>query len=377
MKTRMISMLALVAIVAGSTDAFASRARINVMGKGDAGLILNSTGSLYYDDMYNIFYNPSYINDFKNYVIVEKGSVAGTNEGGFTTSFMGVNVGAFLNRVDAFELPTGPTNPITGTNLRPVDIVIGGDHGVKWGIGATYARANGTQFSGTSNNLALRAGAQVADFAPFVNYRVTGEEKATTGSKDKVKDMTIGLQYHYGEWTPYAAYRMMKTENAPATVGYQPLYDGKAWIVGAARNTKLGENARLVYTLAFARHNVSKSGSFAGTTYTAGTTKPVRTIMPIDFALEGDVASWITVRAGLGYRLMDRLSGGADTTLVGGAVGRTGTAQVSTTGRVGATFHINKIDLDWAYGNGAANIDADSVGFDGGTFTNLSVSYKW
>ncbi len=374
MKTRMISMLALVAIVAGSTDAFASRARVNVMGQGDAGFILNSSGSMYYDDMYNIFYNPAYVNDFKNWVIVEKGSATGTNEGGFVTSFMGVNVGAFFNRVDAFNFTSGATATANNSVLRPIDLVVGGDHGVKWGLGLTYAKSKGDAVTaGKQNHLTARAGVMVADFAPFVSYRIKGEDKTNDANKTKANDMTIGVKYQYGEWSPYAAYRTFKHETTAASVTTKD-NSLTAMLIGAGRNTKIGENARLVYNLAYARLTAKDIGASAS--------KSARTVIPVDFAIEGDVASWITVRAGLQYRLMDRVAGATNAAIVGGTAAKSGSQADNTGGRIGATFHVSKLDIDWAFGSnsasaGAANLDTDTVGFDSGTFSNLSVSYKW
>ena len=66
MNKKIISALVLAGMIMGS-NAFASRSRLNVMGTGGA-----AAGSFYYDHIYNIFYNPSYINDMKNYVIFEK-----------------------------------------------------------------------------------------------------------------------------------------------------------------------------------------------------------------------------------------------------------------------------------------------------------------
>ncbi|RYD90840.1 MAG: hypothetical protein EOP50_15285, partial [Sphingobacteriales bacterium] len=259
----MISMLALVAMVFGASEAFASRARVNVMGQGEAGFILNSTGSLYYDDMYNIFYNPAYVNDFKNWVIIEKGAVnnvngaanAGHGEGGFVTSFMGVNAGVFLNRSDAFNFNNGANGGTVanGAVVRPIDVVIGGDHGVKWGLGLTYARSSGattlapvapavTGPAGTQSHMTARAGLMVADFAPFISYRFMGNSKVDDNNKSQAKDMSAGLKYSYGEWTPYGVYRMFKNDT---TVGGTKTrnFDSTAWIAGAGRNTKLGENA--------------------------------------------------------------------------------------------------------------------------------------
>jgi hypothetical protein len=372
MKTRIISMLVLAGMIVGANSALASRARVNVMGQGENGFIFNGSGSMYYDDMYNIFHNPSYVNDFKNWVIIEKGvtnaTAAGTGnvEGGFVTSMMGMNFGFFMNREDAFSLSRLTLTPGTGnTGVRPIDFVIGGDHGVKWGLGMTYASQKGDVGAAAPRNtndrqLAVNAGIQVADFAPFINYRVTGKSTAiATGDETKTSDYAIGVKYMYGEFTPYAAYR-----KAFQKTGSTMNSSDKAYIVGVGRNSKLGENARLVYNVSFGQQTDKNNAA-------AGDAK--QTVIPVDFALEADVASWITVRGGLQYRLMDKVTGS-------GAGTSAGSQDDATTGRIGATFHINKVDLDWALGQGVAaanSLDSSSAGFDGGTFTNLSLAYRW
>lgn len=370
MKTSIVSMLVLAGMIVGANSALASRARVNVMGQGDNGFIFNGSGSLYYDDMYNIFYNPSYVNDFKNWVIIEKGpgGAGSTNsaEGGFVTSMMGMNLGVFMNREDAFTL-TRLSGAADGSlyGTRPIDVIIGGDHGVKWGLGLTYGSGNSSNaLIEKSRQLSTRLGVQVADFAPWVDYRLIGRTKvisAAGGAETKNKDLTVGVKYTYGDWTPYAAVRMESQKVADSYVAGSAIASRRTYLLGVGRNAKLGENARLVYNVNIGQ-NVDRNQG-------AGNSDQKRLVVPADLALEADVASWITVRGGLQYRLIDKTTG----------TGGNGTQIDSTTARIGATFHVNKVDLDWALGQGTAagNLDTQTAGFDGGTFTNLSLAYRW
>jgi hypothetical protein len=370
MKKQIISAIVLAGMVIGSTSAFASRARQNVMGTDATGIV--GAGAMHYDTMYNIFYNPAYVNDFKNWAIVEKGAATSSNEGGFVSSMMNFNVGVFMNRAGAFAAPANSVVPAYTTLVRPIDLVVGGDQGVKWGFGATYANENGTGVgtpgTNTQTNLTLRAGVSINNFDPFISYRVIGKDKPIGAAPAEVtnKDMTAGLRYRYGEWTPYAAYRTGEAETATATPAVRGKFTGM--LLGVGRDAKLGEGARLVYGLAYGR---TASKDLAPTPLT----KSTATIMPINMALEGDVASWITLRAGMRYDLMNKLSGNTTAALAGA-----GTQTGTVSARIGATIHANKFDFDWAFGQGTAgtgNIDSDSFGFDGGTFTNASLSYKW
>jgi len=134
--------------ILATSNAFASRARTSVLGTGDAGLFLTG-GSFFYDDARNIFYNPSYVNDFKNWGIIEKsngtttGVQAGTNsqaEGGFVTSMGAFNLGVYLNRMSDLAHAAGSSNI---TDSRPIEVFFGGDaSNMKWGLGLDYASAS-------------------------------------------------------------------------------------------------------------------------------------------------------------------------------------------------------------------------------------------
>src|SRR3954453_12136441 len=98
--SKRILALALAFGILATSNAFASRSRTSVLGTGDGGLFLNG-GTFFYDDARNIFYNPAYVNDFKNWGIIEKsnyvsgagGTQLGTSaEGGFVSSLSSFNL---------------------------------------------------------------------------------------------------------------------------------------------------------------------------------------------------------------------------------------------------------------------------------------------
>src|SRR4051812_7704424 len=89
-----------------NNNAFAARAHLAVMGTGDAGLLgnaFNSGGSFYYDDAYNMFYNPAYVNDFRNWATIEKFNGSASAMGGFATKISNMYLGLFVNRADAIQ----------------------------------------------------------------------------------------------------------------------------------------------------------------------------------------------------------------------------------------------------------------------------------
>jgi hypothetical protein len=347
--------------ILATSNAFASRARVSVLGSGDAGAFL-SGGSFFYDDARNIFYNPSYVNDFKNWGIIEKsngmatGVQAGTNsqaEGGFVTSMGAFNLGIYLNRMSA--VTNNVANMATLANQRPLELMFGGDMGTaKWGLGLTYAAANGGGQSDT--NLILRAGAQVADFEPFGWATLVGKEAIATGGGDgnKYKSYGVGLRYKMGEWIPFLGWRQDKVTVATVDV------KASSWLLGLGRTTKIGEGARMNYSAAVVR---ATNGAGAPTG---------RTVIPVNVSVEADANTWLTARAGLGHNLYDR----ADDA----------TSGANTTGRLGFGIHVGKADLDFAVGkSGTAfaraetgtELDAQVFDISNAFFSQASVSYHW
>jgi hypothetical protein len=366
--------------VFASSDVYASRARVLVEGTGDSGLILGNNGnmgSFYADDAYNMFYNPAYVNDYKNFGIIEKSnfnsaytSAGGNNviatsggttaEGGFVTSIGNYSLGLYMNRTDVLS-DAIYQNPF---NMRPIDVMIGGDNGLKWGLGLTYssykAVPTGSTATSTDNDVVVRLGFEWNNLEPFGFFRIGGDNHFVSGNNVVQNKMwALGTRYHWGEWSPFAAFK--KTSFGGTNTG-------EIFGAGFGRNTKLAEGVKMGYSLAFFRQANGNNFNFNVTDQTE--LNPQRSVVPIDFTVEGDAASWITLRAGLSYNLVDDIA--------------SGTTPDSTSGRIGATFHVDKVDFDWAIGKsagfgGEATSDTNSQNFDiaNGFFTAAAVSYKW
>jgi hypothetical protein len=346
MKKRIVSALVLAGMIA-STSAFASNARELVMGTGGADSFSNG-GSFYYEDAYNFFYNPAYVNDYKNWAIFEKGT-NDTASFGFVSSMMNFNLGLFFNRNAALNSFNGHQ---IGANAT--DLMIGGDAGVKWGVGLTYGSSGNS--NDRSSNLDIRAGVSVSGFDPFLSVKAIGSDKVGGTKTASYTDNKLGLRYHYGEWTPYAAYRMQ--QNKTEATGAKS--KDNSFVVGLGRETKLAEGARLVYSIYYVNSKVSTDPA---------TTDTKLSLLPIDMAIEADALSWLTLRGGV-HHVLASASGTNET----------------TTARIGGTFHVAKVDVDYAFGTsangagGASNAttaDSQDIGFDSGTFHEIAMRYSW
>jgi len=337
MNKKVLALILAVGIMAGS-QAMASRARLLVLGTGDAGMLLDGNGnggSFIVDDAYNMFYNPAFINNYKDWATIEKSNGVNSAEGGFVTSVMNFNLGVFMNRTSALD-----ANWTNRNNMRPIDVIFGGDSGIKWGVGLTYATYHATDK--TDTNLDLKAGVEVNNFEPFIAYKVIGGEKQAVNQKHK--DMAVGTRYHYGEWTPYAAVRMAKLEDVKTN----------SWGLGAGRKSKVAEGVKLDYGFGFFRQ------THAGLAHN---------VVPIDLAVEGEILSWMTVRGGVSYNFWDRDN---NTTVAD-----------NTAASLGASFHVGKFNMDWAVGSAASltpageKINGATFDASNGFFTAASVTYTW
>jgi hypothetical protein len=307
MTKKIVAVLALSLV---ASNAFASQAKNIVTGGGDAGNILcgnGMCGSFYTNDEYNMFWNPAFINGQKNWAIIENGANSGTSAG-FVTNMGAVNVGAFFNR------------PVLNGG-QALDLVVGGDMGAKWGIGLTQTLSQDN--ANKASSTIIKAGVVVADFEPFVSYAAKNTANGTTDSSD----FTVGTRYHYGEWTPYAAYRDSDA-------------NGSVWGLGLGRNAKMGD-VSMDYSLSYWNTDAGYN-------------------LPLALTFTADAASWLAVRAGFQHAL--RGAGGTTTTL-------------------GGTIKLGKADLDMVVGqggNGETTISGpSSFGFSDNLFANAGLTYRW
>lgn len=392
MSKRILAVLLAVGVL-GSSSAFASRARLSVMGTGDGGVSLGysslgantnsefTNGSYYYDDAYNMFYNPSAINDYGSFAIVEKdGGNTGNGMGGFTTGISSVKIGLFTNRGDA-------VHPGAATGA-PIDLIVGTEmSGIKLGLGLTWASQyqentakNATPFTVPAGQkedrkqqqLIVRAGVNVSNLDVFGHIQAIGKNETSftgTDQQGSVGGYGVGTRYKFGEWTPYAAFRKATSEATVAAGAAKVKRTNRSsWGLGLGRNATVSEGVRLNYAISYWRSFDLAAGNNQNFT---------RNQIPLDISAEGDVLSWLTIRAGLTHRIWDRHNISA----AGGNanVAFSSDTLVNTTGRFGATFKIGRVDLDWAVGAGAAgteNLDQSTFGFDGGVFTNASLTYR-
>ncbi len=312
MTKKIVAVLALSLV---SVSAFASQAKNLVTGTGDAGSILGGSGmngSFYTSDEYNLFWNPAFINGMKSWAIMENDSTGGPS-GGFVTGMGAYNLGVFLNR------------PGTTNGSRAIDLVLGGDKGMNWGAALTR-----TLSEGEATTTVLKVGAMVGEFEPFLHYTLNDSNGASGAAENSNAGMTIGTRYHWGDWTPYAAYKTT-TATVAGTEGDAVTNMG----LGFGRSGKMGD-VSVDYAISYWRQN---SGDIS--------------VLPLNMTFSGAASSWLTLRGGFSHDIMARGTAGATTT------------------RVGASVNMGKADLDMAVAN-----TADGMTLGGEVLGNLGLTYR-
>jgi len=423
MKGKLLLTATMASLLASSAFATVSRESVfgtqpifqNAGGVAGTNQINNATvtGSLWYDDDYNVFYNPSYVMDNKNYVVIEKGV-----EGGFFSSmFDNFAYGLYFNRGAGAAGSTYGTGGnfvapglraqsgfvglagTTATNLiptqRPVDFFIGGDTGIKWGFHAAwaYARKQGANLAGTtianvnqgSGELTNRYwhfdfGAQVMGLEPFVGATMFSKYQNTLNSTEVdqgLDEFNIGARYKYEGWTPYVVFKKyLENGNASSTAGVPNRTHTQVRMntygIGVGHDTKVADGIHILKHIGVFYNSTEDS-----TTATELFKDYKEYIVPINVAIEADATSWWTLRAGATFDFLNTRTFAHSAALAAADVGDRTDSQAGTTRfRIGSTFKFGKLHVDSGFGSGGT-YDGSAIGFDANTFADVSLSYHW
>ena len=322
MKKSIQSMLVISALVA-SSSAMASIARQAVIGgqptftianngslasNGNTNTITLNTvnGSLWYDDDYNVFVNPSYIMDNKNMVTFNKGL-----EGGFFSGFAdNFAYGVYVNRGGGadggdsyggggFVAPgmkangrfyTGAAAANIIDTRRPIDFFIGGDTGIKWGLNITHAYNRDQTVANRPDNADTETsarywhatlGAQIMGLEPFFGTTLTSKiQRNNKADNDNygvinqhLETYEVGAKYKYEGWTPYLMYRRFTERGAAVgnpvdTVARRMGQTSVQTTVmggGVGHDTKVADGVHVLKNVGVWRHLVSDDSQSATT----------------------------------------------------------------------------------------------------------------
>ena len=349
MKKQIVLSLSLAVLAA---PAFASKARLLALGE-------DVNGSFYINDNRNIFLNASEVNTHKDLVTLEWGAAAptglGTNdapnaEGGLYRAVgnmvYGVQFGRNLSFNDGIDGATAPG----ATNA--IDLFVGGDAGMKWGVQLTNASSKDDTDPANkekTNVMDLAAGVTHGDIAGYLKYGISGKTEGTDEVK-RDKAMELGASYKWSSYTAFGQYSNSSFDVAGTDT------DSKSYLVGVGHNQKLSDKANM-----FAKVSYSNSKVDNGTDVET-------TNLPVSFGLEYDAVSWLTLRGSVAQSLYSKVDNNnsestlAETTAVQG----------------GATLKFGELAVDGVIGSGGAgnNTQAGVLATDD-LMSYVSMTYKF
>lgn len=373
-----------VLVIAGlavlSTNAFASKARVQALGQ-DA-----NRGSEYIADSRNVFRNPAALNETKNYLVTEWGTAANSDannapraEGGFFREMGAFNYGLYLGNDGTNNAArTGAAGAFLPQD-NALDLFIAGDMGVKWGARLHYAgsKDEATNAGITKKNTAYGIGLGVVAGAieGYANVDISDKSEGAALAADEWKlkpSYLVGGSFTWTDYTFFASYENTKAEQNLAGVATTPKFS--EIVVGAGRTMEINPTARVFGDLSLHMATSSDRALVAGGAVVAGKTK--MNTLPLTIGMEADATSWLTLRGSVSQNIfLNQTKNPA---------GRKVTNANTTTVAAGATLNFGKLKVDGLIGTSDAS-RAGTVAANDGTnagtlttdnlLTRVAVSY--
>lgn len=320
-----------------STNAFASKARVQAMGQ-DA-----TRGSEYIADSRNVFRNPAALNETKNYLVTEwgtavdsDGSAAPRAEGGFFREMGAFNYGIYLGNDSERNTARAAANAAFLAQDNAIDLFVGGDMGVKWGARVHYAgskdEATTPTFERKNSALGLGLGVVAGAAEGYVNVDITDKSTGATLANDEFKtkpSYIVGGSYTMNEFTMFASYENGKTERRLANVSSTA--KNSEIVVGVGRTMEINPTARIFGDLQL---NLTTDEVTAGKTKTQ--------VLPATVGMEADATSWLTLRGSVSQPII--------LNTVKNTAGKKQTRANQTVVAAGGTLNFGKLKVDGLIG---------------------------
>lgn len=350
-----------------AAPAFASKARLQALGE-------DTNGSFYIQDNRNIFLNASEVNNQKDFVTYELANDSTTGEGGFIRNAGNLVWGAHMGRNLSYNASLGDveatgSDALTASNA--LDLFIGGDAGVKWGVQLTRSAQTDEAFDGTgtaydngdaeTNVMDLAVGVSQGAWAAYVKYGLTG----TTEIKDSTTELDaertgaweIGGSYN---WNGYTAF-LQRSQSTIEEKEADSEVESSSTTVGVARQDKLNDKAVMFTKVAYnmANEDIKDGDETSSNDLTA------------TIGLEFDAASWLTLRGSVAQEVL--INNEETDPNAGSKVEKT--EANTTVVAAGATLKFGDLSIDGMAGNtgsGTAGI-VDSSNF----LTRVSMTYRF
>lgn len=329
-------------------------------------------GSLYYKDIANVFHNPAEM------AFVNKDLLYLRNrEGGYFTRKGRSMYGAYYGHESTAFSTTKNAMAITGSQLRnaPLKLLYSrASRSSAWGVSLDYQsqaeqRSNAGFGEDSFSGMKLAAGYSTKKYDVFFNYETftgeNGDTSTTAKSVDGGNTITAGYKFEGFGMRNYVTYSA--TGYDTVTTNTTETNSSNTIIVGTGKVIKKkGKPWSLNYS-------ASVSITSGETTTTTSTNENSGMTIPLQIGGEYQLLSWLKVRGGGVYFLMNN----SETTQTTGAT----TTKTSTAGaskwnpRLGAEISYQKFDINFFHSDGFGNNNDGTVTAD--RKTELSLTYNF
>jgi hypothetical protein len=351
----MKNVLLITGLVVLSTNAFASKARMEALGQG--------TESYYLSDSRSVFVNPAALNETKNYIVTEWGTGAQADsatapraEGGFFREMGTFAYGLYLGNNGAGRTATGA---VFADHQNALDLFLAGDMGMKWGAKLHYANSKDeTTANNTKKNSAfgLGLGASRGDLEGYLNLDLSDKSEGGSVAGDLWKrkpGMKLGGSYKFSGMTFFADYAATSeeiTSGAASTLTAAAGGHLTASTVGTIthKTSEITFGTARIHEVSPAARIVADARIVLGTDEVGGSVtttengKVKSTKLPVTFALEADATSWLVLRGSVSQNVILGSTKSID--------GKTVTDANSAIVNGGATLNFGKLKVDGLVG---------------------------
>lgn len=337
-------------------------------------------GSYSYDDDTNVFYNPAYLQKFKN----NKTAFTGEEGGVFLTKQnykLGVNYGREDATFDTIFTTIDSANfsQIKAYDNKPIEAVYSSKmFGRDVGAGFSYVGTSGKAAAATKDesikSLKLNFGTTY-EIAPNnilegwfdLNPLHEGESSSGIKYEGSLLSFELGARSHFFNDTQYLVISKTSYEYTNAAVKEDA---GITQIeLGYGRNYRDALIPELEYTYGTGLKYIS------GTTIASNAAVDVdKIIVPVQVGIEYDLTKWFTVRSGFVYNLYN-----SETLKTATTETKKSTSDMIGP-KIGGTITYNRIEIDFLYANGYNQVDSGSeAGSNNGIekIGKVAVNYNW
>jgi len=374
MKKQLVLVAGLAVLAA---PAFASKARLAALGE-------DTNGSFYINDNRNMFLNPSEVLNHKDLVTYEWGTAgaadtdgASNAEGGMIRAHgnmvYGVQFGRNLSYdagLEDFNGQGGLTDVYNATNA--LDLFVGGDAGIKWGVQLTYSSQKNDEFAdGVSTGKAetdvmdLRVGVGQGQWAAYLAYGIQGKTEHDDAEVERKSPYEIGGSWKWDAYTAFAQYSSAKFEGEVGAAEAET--ESKSMLIGVGRQDKLNDKATLFTKVSYVTTEEE-------TTDFAADIDDKTKAIPVVIGLEYDAASWLALRASISQNVIVN-----ETDEDGDKSTNENTTDIAT----GATLKFGDLSVDGVIGTAGNDGIADNIGSEAGVLSTdrlmsrVSMTYRF